>query len=377
MLASNGQSGQAGPADGQAPGSREERRPTIASVARSAAVSRQTVSNVINAPHRVSEETRRRVELAIAEASYRPLKAAQALRTRRSNLIAVGITTAGGTRNLLIEGFLHSLAAEAQRRGYRILLVTGTDDASEIRAYDELLTDYDIDALVFTATHRGDKRVPWLLRKGTPFVTFGRPWGSGTSHPWVDVDGAGGVRDATEHLIEAGHQRIAFIGWPAGSDVGEDRRSGWEQACRTGGLPRRGLARRTEDGLDQGRQACASLLDSAKPPTAIVCVSDTIAVGAWVEVTARGRRPGHDVAIIGFDDSPTASLIGLSSVSQPLAAAAAVCVDAVQTLNRGADQAGTAPRQVLLAPKLIVRTSGLKRPTTRAKEICRCHQRRR
>ena len=336
----------------------EGRRPTIASVASAAAVSRQTVSNVINAPHRVGEQTRQRVERAIAEAGYRPLKTAQALRTRRSNLIAVGIPNGGGARNLLIEGFLHVLTEEAQRRGYRILLVTGTDDASEIKAYNELLTDYDIDALVFTATHRGDQRIPWLLNKGTRFVTFGRPWGTKAVHPWVDVDGAGGVREATEHLIEQGHERIAFIGWPGGSGVGEDRLSGWEQACRTAGLPRRELSRRTEDGLEQGRQACASLLDSPKPPTAIVCVSDTLAVGAWVEVTARGGRPGRDVAIIGFDDSPTASMIGLSSVAQPLAAAAAVCVDCVQSLYRTTGTGGTTPLQVLLAPKLIVRASG-------------------
>jgi DNA-binding LacI/PurR family transcriptional regulator len=342
--------------DGAAAG---ERRPTIASVASAAAVSRQTVSNVINAPHRVGEQTRRRVERAIAEAGYRPLKTAQALRTRRSNLIAVGIPNAGGTRNLLIEGFLHALTVEAQRRGYRILLVTGADDPSEIKAYDELLTDYDIDALVFTGTHRGDQRIPWLLNKGTRFVTFGRPWGTKAAHPWVDVDGAGGVRDATEHLIELGHQRIAFIGWPGGSGVGEDRLSGWEQACRTAELPHRDdLSRRTEDGLEQGRQACASLLDSPKPPTAIVCVSDTLAVGAWVEVTARGGQPGRDVAIIGFDDSPTASMIGLSSVAQPISAAAAVCVDCVQSLNRSTGPSMTAPLQVLLAPKLIVRASG-------------------
>jgi DNA-binding LacI/PurR family transcriptional regulator len=332
-------------------------RPTIASVASAAGVSRQTVSNVINAPHRVGERTRRRVERAIAEAGYRPLKAAQALRTRRSNLIAVGISDAGGTRNLLIEGFLHALTQEAQRRGYRIVLVTGTGDAAEIRAYDELLSDYDIDALVLTASHRNDQRIRWLENKNTRFVTFGRPWGTKATHPWVDVDGAGGVRQATEHLIELGHQRIAFLGWPGGSDVGEDRLSGWEQACRTAGLPLRDLSRRGHDGVEQGRQACASLLDSPKPPTAIVCVSDTLAAGAWVEVTARGGLPGRDVAIIGFDDSPTASMIGLSSVAQPLAAVAAVCVDSVRSLSRSADASRTAPPQVLLAPELIVRTS--------------------
>jgi DNA-binding LacI/PurR family transcriptional regulator len=336
----------------------EERRPTIATVANSAAVSRQTVSNVINAPHRVREETRRRVEAVIAETGYRPLKMAQALRTRRSSLIAVGITSASAGRNQVLEGFLHALTGEAQRHGYHILLTSGADDESEIKAYDELLSDYDIDALVFTATHRGDKRIPWLLRKGTPFVTFGRPWGSSSPHPWVDVDGAGGVRDATEHLIGAGHRRIAFIGWPAGSGVGEDRRSGWEQACRSAGLPTRGLSRRTEDGLEQGRTACASLLDTDRPPTGIVCVSDTLALGAWVEVTARGLEPGRDVAIIGFDDSPTAAVVGLSTVAQPVAAAARTCIDWVQDLLRNGNDQAAAPYQVLLAPQLILRASG-------------------
>jgi DNA-binding LacI/PurR family transcriptional regulator len=349
------QGGAPGDRQGGAPGDR--RRPTIASVASAAAVSRQTVSNVINAPHRVGAQTRQRVERAIAESGYRPLKSAQALRTRRSNLIAVGMTKAGGTRNVLVEGFLQVLTEEAQRRGYRILLVTATDDASEIRAYDELLADYDIDALVLTATHRDDQRIPWLHNEGARFVTFGRPWGIKATHPWVDVDGAGGVREATEHLIEAGHQRIAFIGWAGSSGVGEDRLSGWEQACRTAGLPLRGLSRRTEDGLEHGRQACASLLDSPGPPTAVVCVSDTLAVGAWAEVTARGGRPGRDVAIVGFDDSPIAAMIGLSSVAQPLAAAAAVCVDCVQSFGRS-DAGRVAPLQVLLAPRLIVRASG-------------------
>jgi DNA-binding LacI/PurR family transcriptional regulator len=339
-------------------GRSDSRRPTIAMVADSAAVSRQTVSNVINAPHLVREETRQRVEAVIADIGYRPLKAAQALRTRRSNLIAVVITDPGETRNQLHESFLHALTGEAQRRGYHILLAAGADDASEIEAYDELLSDYDVDALVFYATHEDDERIPWLLRRGTPFVTFGRPWGSTASHPWVDVDGAGGVRDATKRLVEGGHRRVAFIGWPAGSGVGEDRRSGWEQACRTSGLPIRGLFRRTTDGLDQGRQACADLLDAARPPTAIVCVSDTLALGAWVEVTARGLVPGRDVAIIGFDDSPTAAFLGLSSVAQPLAAVARACIDCVQILLRKGGDSGAPPPQVLLAPRLITRASG-------------------
>ena len=126
----------------------------------------------------------------------------------------------------------------------------------------------------------------------------------------MDVDGAHGERAATEHLIAAGHRRIAFLGWPEDSDVGEDRKAGWEQACQAAGLPTDGLCARLEDDLAQGREGCARLLEAADPPTAFVCVSDTIALGAWTEITARGLVPGLDVAVIGFDDSTAAAAVG-------------------------------------------------------------------
>ena len=61
-----------------------------------------------------------------------------------------------------------------------------------------------------------------------PFVTFGRPWGAPDTHSWVDVDNAAGTAMATRHLLDAGHRRIGFLGWPAGSGVGDARRDGWQ-----------------------------------------------------------------------------------------------------------------------------------------------------
>jgi DNA-binding LacI/PurR family transcriptional regulator len=333
-------------------------RPTIETVAKAAAVSRQTVSNVVNAPHRVRESTRLRVEQVIAEIGYRPLKVAQFLRTRRSDLIGVGMRTRDGSSPVL-DAFFHSLTAQTQRRGYRIMLATSEDDASEIHAYDDLLADYNVDAVVLTGTHLADERIPWLTRRGVPFVTFGRPWGEEAAHAWVDVDGRTGTRRATEHLLDSGYRRVAFIGWPDGSGVGDDRRSGWELACRSRRVAFRGLLRKVIEGVDPGRAATRSLLDSDNPPTAIVCVSDAIALGAWVEVTARNLHPGRDIAIIGFDDSPTAAVVGLTSVAQPLEAAAEATVDLLQELlaERGAGQHLPA-RQVLLEPELVFRASG-------------------
>jgi DNA-binding LacI/PurR family transcriptional regulator len=331
----------------------------MADVAKAAAVSLQTVSNVINAPHLVRAQTRERVEAVIAATGYRPLKAAQTLRTQRSHLIAVIIPEPGPFKGELHNAFLHALTRRAQKSGYRILLFTAVDDDEEIRAYDQLLGDYTLDAFVLTGTHSGDRRTAWLRRKRVPYVTFGRPWGTAATHPWVDVDGAYGERQATEHLIAAGHRAIAFLGWPEDSDVGEDRKAGWEQACAAAGLPVAGRLARLEDDLALGRAACARLLDAPEPPTAFVCVSDTIALGAWSEITARGLVPGRDVAVVGFDDTAAAAALGLSSVAQPLDEVADACLVALDKLlapGHGPGARGVRPR-VLLEPQLVIRGS--------------------
>lgn len=339
-------------------------RPTLASVATAAAVSRQTVSNVLNAPHLVREETRRRVEAVIAETGYRPLKAAQTLRTRRSHLIAVIIPAPRRGRGELHNAFLHAVTQRAQRSGYRVLLFTAADDSEEIRAYSELLDDYTLDAFVLTGTHAGDKRTSWLRRKRVPFVTFGRPWGGPDNHPWVDVDGASGERAATAHLIAAGHRRIAFLGWPEGSGSGDDRCAGWESACREAGLPTTGLRLQIQDEFGEGRAACAALLDGEDPPTAFACVSDTIALGAWNQLMARGLIPGRDAAVTGFDDTTAAAVVGLTSVAQPLDEVADACFSTLDDLlttaqhgPRNGRRAAPARRRVLLEPRLVRRES--------------------
>src|ERR1700742_3127668 len=105
-----------------------EVRATLTSVAKAAAVSRQTVSNVLNAPHRVREETRRRVEAVIAETVSRPLRPAQTLPPRRSHLIAVIIPAPAERHGELHNAFLHAMAASAQHAGYRGLLYTAAGE---------------------------------------------------------------------------------------------------------------------------------------------------------------------------------------------------------------------------------------------------------
>ena len=314
---------------------------TIATVAREAGVSRQTVSNVINTPEVVRAETRDRVREAIASLGYKANQAARQMRTGRSRLLAVRIEPArDGINGSVLDRFLHGLTDAAALAGYRVMLYTAADDADEIATYDDLLSAYDLDGFVLTSTHHGDPRTSWLAGRDVPFVTFGRPWGAPDTHSWVDVDNAAGTAAATRRLLDTGHTRIGFLGWPAGSGVGDARRAGWAATMAAAGLSNQ-LDRAVVDGVDSGAAAARELTTA----TALVCASDSLALGALQADRSR--------AVIGFDDTAVARAIGLTSVSQPLAEAAARCMDLLaEVLDR---RASITPTTLLLTPSLVLR----------------------
>ena len=339
-----------GPSARTAPG-----RATLDSVAALAGVSKQTVSNVLNSPQLVRAETARRVTAAIEQLDYRPHRAAQQLRTRRSRVLGLRVETNYG--DAVFDRFLHALTAATNALDYRLMLYTADSDQEEIAAYGELLDRWDVDGFVLTGTHPGDRRTAHLAAADIPCVTFGRPWDDSDHHAWVDVDGAAGTRAATEHLLERGHQRIGFLGWPAGSGVGDNRLSGWADALRAAGQPLLEPSRAVNDVM-HGRSAAAELLDRAQP-TAVVCASDVLALGVMAETAARGFRVGTDVAVVGFDDTDIGQVSGLSSLAQPLVDVATHSARIVAALLDGS--APPDAQQVLLAPTLVVRSSSEQR----------------
>lgn len=330
--------------------------PTLADVAELAGVSRQTVSNAVNNPDLLREQTLTRVQKAIAELGYTPNRAARNLRTRSSGLLGMRFTPAQeGTANAAMDRFVHSLVETAGLSGYHVLLFPG-DDEAPLAGYSDLLRSTAVDAFVVTDTYLGNPQATWLEEQRAPFVAFGRPWDHDATHPWVDVDGAAGTRQATEHLIARGHTRIAWIGWRKDSRIGEDRRAGWLQTMHERGLSTTGLASRVEDTVSSGREASAVLLDGDQQPTAFVCASDTLAMGALHTLDDRGLRPGADIAVVGFDDSQVAQVVpgGLTSVRQPLEDVAVEIVKAIEALLR---QPRAEPAGVLLEPTLFLRGS--------------------
>lgn len=330
--------------------------PTLATVAERAGVSRQTVSNALNNPALLRPDTLQRVQAVIEELGYSPNRAARNLRTRSSQLIGLRFDPANeGTANGLMDRFVHTLVDRSKDAGYHVLLFSGRPE-NPVAGYDDLLRSGSVDAFVLTDTYFGNPQAPWLEEQGAPFVAFGRPWEDPqASHPWVDVDGAAGVAQATRHLISRGHTRIAWIGQRKDSRIGEDRRRGWVETMHEHGLSTSGLAARGDDTVEFGRTATHELLDGQQP-TAFCCATDTVAMGALQILEERDLRPGRDIAVTGFDDSQASQVVphGLTTVRQPLEQVAIELVDALQHLlaHRPMERLGR-----LLTPTLVVRGS--------------------
>lgn len=340
-----------------------ESQPTLATVAERAGVSRQTVSNALNSPELLREDTLARVRAVIAELGYTPNRAARQLRTRTSRMIGLRIEAAQeGTSNAMMDRFVHTLVETTARTGHHIVLFSGDPD-DPLDGYDELLRSTAVDAFIITDTYAGTPQADFLGDVGAPFVTFGRPWDDpDAAHPWVDVAGATGAELATEHLLEVGHRRIAWLGWERSSRIGEDRRSGWAAALDRAGLPTAGLGVRITDNVDAARMAAHELLNGSggvEPPTAFACASDTLGIGVLHALAERGLRPGQDVGVVGFDDSLGAQVTwpGLTSVRQPLEEVAVQIVDLMSTVLslRTVEQPGR-----MLDPTLVVRRSTLR-----------------
>jgi DNA-binding LacI/PurR family transcriptional regulator len=337
--------------------------PTLADVAERAGVSRQTVSNAINNPDLLRPETLTRVQQAIDELGYLPNRAARHLRTRSSHLIGLRMSSAQEfTANAAMDRFVHALVEASREAGYHVLLFSGGPgkpqgaNGSLLAGYDDLLRSTAVDAFVVTDTYLGNPQTKWLSERRAPFVAFGRPWEDpDATHPWVDVDGAAGVALATDHLLQLGHERIAWVGWTADSRIGEDRRAGYERAMAAAGRPIDGLAFRADDTVDGGCEAAARLLDTVEP-SAFVCASDTLAVGVMHTLETRGLRAGRDAAVVGFDDSQVAQVLpgGLTSVRQPLEQ---VAVELVRALEALLAREPYDARGVLLTPTLAIRGS--------------------
>jgi DNA-binding LacI/PurR family transcriptional regulator len=217
-----------------------------------------------------------------------------------------------------------------------------------------------VDGFVLSDLGYNDPRVPVLQKLNVPLVAFGRT-DDNTSFPYVDVDGCSGVRDAVEHLLDQGHRRIAFLGWPENSRVGDDRLRGYWEAMQAAGLEvDPAWVKHGSGEYDYGYACTHELLDlpSDHRPTAIVTVFDAIAVGAIRAIEERSLMAGRDVAVTGFDDLPVLHYLrpGLTTLRQPAWNAGQRVIEMLVNLLEGRNNED---EHLLLPPELVVRESSM------------------
>jgi DNA-binding LacI/PurR family transcriptional regulator len=347
-----------GARSGQARGA-AARQVTIKDVARAAAVSRQTVSNVLNGSGRVGEAARARVLDAVAALGYHPNQGARSLRSRRTRQLAYVLPRVQLLPgNYIMQQFLQSLAAACARRGYSMVtVVPDGDPRDEMR---RLIASRSVDAFLLSELQQEDPRVLLLAEAGFPFACFGRT-APALPQNWVDIDNRASVAAAVEHVLDRGFGRkITFLGYRSQAFWDTERAAGFgdELARREIPADRAGLLL-VGDG--DARRKIRSLLAASRPelrPDAIVTGSDRLA-GVVYSVAAELRlRIGQDLAVTGFDGSAAADLMHprLTSVAIPVdEIARRVAARALRQLDHGPDHE---PGEVVQARLVIGESTG-------------------
>jgi DNA-binding LacI/PurR family transcriptional regulator len=328
---------------------------TIKDVAAYAGVSVTTVSYVINNNPLTKPATRQRVRQAIHELGYHPNTTARNLKTNETRLIGYGWHVAEDPirRNPLLDLFLYELAQCAEAQGYHILTFTQSNQEGT-KPYEELINTNRVDGFVLSDVMYGDVRIQYLVDRQIPFVTYGKANGD-ENIPYVDVDGKRGMQLAVEHLIARGHERIGLISWPEGFRIGDLRTQGYYEAMGIANLPVRDhWTAHCPNTMQQAYDATKRILSHKPKPTAIVCANDVMAFGAKRYIESIGLEIGTDISLTGYDDTPVAELIDLTSVSQPIALIANKIVGlllAEMNHQRPPDY------HITLEPNLIIRRS--------------------
>lgn len=333
--------------------------PTIKDVAHEAGVSIATVSYVLNnKTDAVSEKTRLLVLEAVERVGYTPNVNARNLKSSQTRLIGYAWHEVPNDQvNSVLDRFTYSLAQSAEAAGYHVLTFTHPSD-SPVAVYDELIRTNRVDAFVLAGTSSEDVRIGFLQDQHFPFVSFGRSnpeW----VFPCVDVDGRQGVREAVDYLIALGHTRIAMAAWPPESIAGEHRLSGYREALWNAGISARpDYVLRGEHSAMFGSEVLTKWLElpADERPTAIVAISDLVAVGIMNEAHRRGLVVGEDLSVIGFDDAPMAQYLrpSLTTVAQPITEIAQALMEMLEAQLR---KQPIEPHSLLIPPRLIIRES--------------------
>lgn len=348
------------------------RRATLKEVAGELGISPSTVSNAYNRPDQLSRELRERVFETARSLGYSgPDPLGRSLRRRRTGAIGVLYTDrlSYAFRDPAAVLFLEGVSEATEEAGLGLLLIPGSPrDKRDTAAVREAA----VDGMIVFCMAEEDPLLAAALERRLPVVLVEQPPIEGL--PAVVIDDEGASREAAEHLIELGHERLAVASIelsyrPEGGLVDTIRQraatyrpsrarlAGYEAAAIAAGLrwKQTPVYECVGNSRAQGRAAARELLSRNPRPTAILCMSDLIAAGVMEEAAAQGLSVPADLSVVGFDDVPEAARMEppLTTVSQPHIEKGQKAGRALISLLGGEP----APQTASLATRLVVRGS--------------------
>lgn len=289
----------------------------MSDVSRRAGVGMATVSRAINGHPGVSEKTRRRVLEVAEELGYVPSPEASKLARGSTRRIAI---LAPHLSRWFFATMLGAVEPVIRHAGYDTLVYQVPDARARHDFFEHLPARRKVDGVIVIGLPVTDAERRRLDLLGVQIVAAG---GQTADFPFVRIDDANAARQAVNHLISLGHTRIGMIEavdpdspeWP--EHLG--RSDGYREAISAAGIPPRpDLTVRVPWGGEDGARAMATLLSLPEPPTAVYAHSDEVAFGAMRTIRRAGLSIPDDISIIGIDDHPTAALVELTTVRQPV-----------------------------------------------------------
>ena len=280
-------------------------RPTIVDVGRHVGVSATTVSLVLsNQDTKISSATRQRVLDAVRELGYRPNRAAQGLRSGRTQTLGFV------TDEIAVQPFsgptvsgIHDVAWEQHSL---LLMVNTTRNPSRIRAAVEDLVDRQVDGLIFAAIGTREIALPDLVHK-VPTVLV-NAFASDGDLPAILPDEHAGGRAAVEHVLALGHEHIAYLTGRENAWATKARHRGYLDGLAAAGLDAADHPILSGNyRIDSGYELTLRAMSATPRPTALLCGNDQMATGAYIALARMGLRVPDDVSVVGYDDEALAA----------------------------------------------------------------------
>jgi LacI family transcriptional regulator len=335
---------------------------TMKDVARLAGVSIATVSATVNRSAFVSPELRQRVSDAIHQLGYAPDGVARSLKKGRTQLI--GLIVADIT-NAFFTALTHVIEAAMQDAGYSVLLCDTDEDFEKERNYLRILQTHRVDGVILAPTGSGDA-YPSLkaLAERLPLVLVDRALPD-LGLDAATVDSFAGAYEATTHLLDLGHRKVATITGPRHLTPARDRLEGFRAALQARGLSvgddfiRSGSFREEE-----AMAAALDLLSRPDRPSAVFVANNHMMIGVMRAITQLGLDCPKDVSVVGIDDFPWANAFTprLTVVRQPVEEIGRAAVRLLLARIAGQAQGETqgkigTPVHEVLRPSLVIRDS--------------------